>query len=87
MVWVGLSRQEKYPQELLIKGIVVQDFAFDQKTAQLVKNEPPKPIGKVLHSENSNLTDRQPHLSRTPVTLSLRKRIQKQEPFPHLKES
>ena len=71
---MDLSRQEKYPQELQIKGMVVQDFAFDQKTAQLVKNEPPKPIGKVLHSENSNLTDRQPHFSRTPSNVEFKKK-------------
>ena len=52
----------------------MQDFAYDPKTAQLVKNEPPKPIGKVIHSENSNLTDRQPHFSRTPVTVEFKKK-------------
>ena len=70
----GLEQAGKVPARITEKGMVVQDFAFDQKTAQLVKNEPPKPIGKVIHSENSNLTDRQPHFSRTPVTVEFKKK-------------
>ena len=70
----GLEQAGKVPARITDNGMVVQDFAFDQKTAQLVKNEPPKPIGKVLHSENSNLTDRQPHFSRTPITVEFKKK-------------
>ena len=70
----GLEQAGKVPARITEKGTVVQDFAFDQKTAQLVKNVPPKPIGKVIHSENSNLTDRQPHFSRTPVTVEFKKK-------------
>jgi SSS family solute:Na+ symporter len=70
----GLEQAGKVPARITDKGMVVQDFAFDQKTAQLVKNEPPKPIGKVISSENSNLTDRQPHFSRTPVTVEFKKK-------------
>jgi SSS family solute:Na+ symporter len=70
----GLEQAGKVPARITDKGMVVQDFAFDQKTAQLVKNEPPKPIGKVINSENSNLTDRQPHFSRTPVTVEFKKK-------------
>ena len=40
----------------------------------MLANKPPKPIGKVLHSENSNLTDRQPHFSRTPITVEFKKK-------------
>ena len=70
----GLEQAGKVPARITEKGTVVQDFAFDKKTAQLVKNVPPKPIGKVIHSENSNLTDRQPHFSRTPVTVEFKKK-------------
>ena len=70
----GLEQAGKVPARITEKGIVVQDFAYDPKTAQLVKNEPPKPIGKVIHSENSNLTDSQPHFSRTPVTVEFKKK-------------
>ena len=70
----GLEQAGKVPARITEKGMVVQDFAFDKKTAQLVKNVPPKPIGKVIHSENSNLTDRQPHFSRTPVTVEFKKK-------------
>jgi SSS family solute:Na+ symporter len=70
----GLEQAGKVPARITDNGMVVQDFAFDQKTAQLVKNEPPKPIGKVLHLENSNLTDRQPHFSRTPITVEFKKK-------------
>ena len=70
----GLEQAGKVPARITEKGMVVQDFAYDPKTAQLVKNEPPKPIGKVIHSENSNLTDSQPHFSRTPVTVEFKKK-------------
>jgi SSS family solute:Na+ symporter len=70
----GLEQAGKVPARITEKGTVVQDFAFDKKTAQLVKNVPPKSIGKVIHSENSNLTDRQPHFSRTPVTVEFKKK-------------
>ena len=70
----GLDQAGKVPARITENGQVVQDFSYDKKTAQLIKNEKPKPIGKVISSENSNLTDKQPHFSRTPVTIEFKKK-------------
>ena len=69
----GLEQAGRVPARITDKGVVVQDYQFDRKAGELQKNEPPKPIGKVLSSENSNLTNKQPHLSRTPVLIEFKK--------------
>ena len=70
----GLEQAGKVPARITDKGVVVQDYQFDRKLGELQKNETPKPIGKVLSSENSNLTNKQPHLSRTPVLIEFKKK-------------
>lgn len=70
----GLEQAGKVPARINEKGVIVQDYHFDKQTGELLKNDPPKPIGKVLNSENSNLTDMQPHLSRTPVSVEFKKK-------------
>mgnify|MGYP001488034879 CR=1 FL=1 len=70
----GLEQAGRVPARITDKGVVVQDYQFDRKAGKLQKNEPPKPIGKVLSSENSNLTNKQPHLSRTPVLIEFKKK-------------
>ena len=70
----GLEQAGRVPARITDKGVVVQDYQFDRKAGELQKNEPPKPIGKVLSSENSNLTNKQPHLSRTPVLIEFKKK-------------
>src|SRR6056300_1444677 len=70
----GLQQAGKVPARITDKGVVVQDYQFDRKLGELQKNETPKPIGKVLSSENSNLTNKQPHLSRTPVLIEFKKK-------------
>ena len=39
-----------------------------------MENETPKVVGKVLDSENSNLTDQQPHFWREPTTVEFKKK-------------
>jgi SSS family solute:Na+ symporter len=56
---------------------VVQDYQFDKQKAQLEANEPPKPIGRVIDFENSNLTNQQPHFWREPVTVEFKKKMPK----------
>lgn len=70
----GLDQAGKVPARITDKGNIVQDFSFDKKTDKLKANDPPKVVGKVLDSESSNLTDRQPHFSRTPVTAVFKKK-------------
>ena len=70
----GLEQAGKVPARITDKGVVVQDYQFNRKLGELQKNETPKPIGKVLSSENSNLTNKQPHLSRTPVLIEFKKK-------------
>ncbi|MBT3667524.1 MAG: sodium:solute symporter family protein [Opitutae bacterium] len=70
----GLEQAGKVPARINDAGVLVQDYKFDRKAGELQKNEPPKPIGKVLNSKNSNLTNKQPHLSRTPVLIEFKKK-------------
>ena len=62
------------------KGLMVQDYQFDRaSTAEA--NEPPKPIGRVIDFEKSNLTNQQPHFWREPVTVEFKKKIPKSGEF------
>ncbi|MEJ6524100.1 MAG: hypothetical protein QNL65_07985 [Opitutales bacterium] len=70
----GLDQAGKVPARITDKGVVVQDYHFDKKSRELVKNEKPKPIGRVIDSQNSNLTDLHPHLSRTPIKVEFKKK-------------
>ena len=70
----GLEQAGKVPARITDKGTIVQDFSYDKKAGKLKVNDPPKVVGKVLDSESSNLTDRQPHFSRTPVTAEFKKK-------------
>ena len=62
----GIENAGKVPARFDDKGAVVQDFRFDKQSAQLVRNDPPKLIGRVVESDNSNLTNQRPHLWREP---------------------
>ena len=73
----GINNAGKVPARINEKGLVVQDYKFDKQKAQLEANEPPKPIGRVIDFENSNLTNQQPHFWREPVTVEFKKKIPK----------
>jgi len=73
----GINNAGKVPARINEKGLVVQDYQFDKQKAQLEANEPPKPIGRVIDFENSNLTNQQPHFWREPVTVEFKKKIPK----------
>ena len=73
----GINNAGKVPARIDEKGLVVQDYQFDKEKAQLEANEPPKPIGRVIDFENSNLTNQQPHFWREPVTVEFKKKIPK----------
>jgi SSS family solute:Na+ symporter len=73
----GINNAGKVPARINEKGLVVQDYQFDKQKAQLEANVPPKPIGRVLELENSNLTNQQPHFWRKPVTVEFKKKIPK----------
>ncbi len=75
----GLDQAGKIPARITETGTIVQDFRYDKKESQLKANDPPKVIGKVKHSESSELTDHQPHFSRTPVTAEFKKKTPKGE--------
>ncbi|MDC0156499.1 sodium:solute symporter family protein [Verrucomicrobia bacterium] len=70
----GLDQAGRVPARITEKGTIVQDFRYDKKESQLKANDPPKVVGKVKHSESSELTDHQPHFSRTPVTAEFKKK-------------
>ena len=73
----GINNAGKVPARIDEKGLVVQDYQFDKQKAQLEANEPPKPIGRVIDFENSNLTNQQPHFWREPVTVEFKKKMPK----------
>lgn len=73
----GINNAGKVPARIDEKGLVVQDYQFDKQKAQLEANEPPKPIGRVIDFENSDLTNQQPHFWREPVTVEFKKKIPK----------
>ena len=73
----GINNAGKVPARINEKGLVVQDYQFDKEKAQLEANEPPKPIGRVIDFENSDLTNQQPHFWREPVTVEFKKKIPK----------
>lgn len=73
----GINNAGKVPARINEKGLVIQDYQFDKQKAQLQANEPPKPIGRVIDFENSNLTNQQPHFWREPVTVEFKKKIPK----------
>jgi len=73
----GINNAGKVPARIDEKGLVVQDYQFDKQKAQLQANEPPKPIGRDIDFENSNLTNQQPHFWREPVTVEFKKKIPK----------
>ncbi|MEE3060183.1 MAG: sodium:solute symporter family protein [Verrucomicrobiota bacterium] len=70
----GVGKAGEIPARITDKDLVVQDYRFDKDSGALFKNEPPKPIGKVLSSESSNLTDAQPHFWREPVQVEFKKK-------------
>ena len=73
----GINNAGKVPARIDEKGLVVQDYQFDKQKAQLEAIEPPKPIGRVIDFENSNVTNQQPHFWREPVTVEFKKKIPK----------
>ncbi len=70
----GINNAGKVPARINEKGLIVQDYYFDKKSEQLKENLPPKTIGRVVDSENSNLTDQQPHFWREPVNAEFKKK-------------
>lgn len=71
----GLDNAGKVPLRITEEGKIVQDYAFDKKSAQLVKNDPPKPVGRLAEPERGKiLKGIQPHLSRTPIDVEFKKK-------------
>ncbi len=70
----GLEMASKVPARITDTATIVQDYRFDKKSATLVENDPPKIVGKVIDFENSNITDKQPHLARAPITVEFKKK-------------
>ena len=70
----GINNAGKVPARINEKGLIVQDYYFDKKSEQLKENLPPKTIGRVVDSENSNLTNQQPHLWREPINAEFKKK-------------
>ncbi|MEC7800484.1 MAG: sodium:solute symporter family protein [Verrucomicrobiota bacterium] len=70
----GINNAGKVPARINEKGLIVQDYYFDKKSEQLRENLPPKTIGRVVDSENSNLTNQQPHFWREPVNAEFKKK-------------
>ena len=70
----GINNAGKVPARINEKGLIVQDYYFDKKSEQLKENLPPKTIGRVVDSENSNLTNQQPHFWREPVNAEFKKK-------------
>ena len=73
----GMEQAGKVPARITEKGIIVQDYQFDKTTMELVKNEKPKPIGRVTDSTTIDLSDKQPHLARTPIQVEFKKKSPK----------
>ena len=70
----GMEQAGKVPARITEKGIIVQDYQFDKTTKELVKNEKPKPIGRVTDSSTIDLSNKQPHLARTPIQVEFKKK-------------
>ena len=70
----GIGKAGEIPARITEKGVLVQDYRFDKESGELLRNDPPKPIGKVLSSTSSTLTDSQPHFAREPVKVELKKK-------------
>jgi len=70
----GINNAGKVPARINEKGLIVQDYYFDKKSEQLKENLPPKTIGRVVDSENSKLTNQQPHFWREPVNAEFKKK-------------
>mgnify|MGYP001193495218 CR=1 FL=1 len=70
----GLQNAGKIPARITEDSLIVQDYSFDKKNETLLINEPPKIIGKVKYSENSNLANQQPHFLRTPINVEFSKK-------------
>ena len=73
----GIDNAGKVPARINDKGIIVQDFRFDKESGQLQQNDPPKPIGRVIASENADLTDKQPHFWREPIAVEFKTKNRK----------
>ena len=70
----GMEQAGKVPARVTEKGIIVQDYKFDKTLMKLVKNEKPKPIGRVTDSTTVDLSNKQPHLARTPIKVEFKKK-------------
>ncbi len=70
----GINNAGNVPARINEKGLIVQDYRFDKKEGILKENSPPKPIGRVVESESSNLTNKQPHFWREPVVAEFKKK-------------
>ncbi len=71
----GIETAGKVPARITEDGKIVQDYRFDKKSGELVENEPPKPIGRLLDVGSAKeLANAQPHFSRTPVQVEFKKK-------------
>jgi len=71
----GIENAGKVPARIAEDGKIVQDFRYDKKAAELIKNDPPKPIGRIVNTElGKELSDARPHFSRTPVQVEFKKK-------------
>lgn len=73
----GLTEAEKVLVTIDDKGQVVQPYRIDRESHSVVKNEPPKVIGRVVESEHSakvaEVAGTKPHLGRKVVEVSYNK--------------
>ena len=70
----GINNAGKVPARINVKGLIVQDYQFNKEEGLLKENNPPKTIGRVIASENPNLTNQQPHFWREPVLAEFKKK-------------
>ncbi|MBG28712.1 MAG: sodium:proline symporter [Opitutae bacterium] len=71
----GIENAGNVPARIAEDGKIVQDFRYDKKAAQLIKNDPPKPIGRIVNTDlRKELSDARPHFSRTPVQVEFKKK-------------
>ena len=71
----GIDNAGNVAARITEEGKVVQDFRFDKKANELAENVPPKPIGRLLESDQAKeLANVQPHFTRTPIDVEFKKK-------------
>lgn len=66
----GLKNASKVPAEITAEGKVVQNYAFDPDSRNVIKLDEPKVIGTVDSAAAEKFAGKQPHLQRDPVEVT-----------------